>query len=169
MEMSNTIMANERITPRKIDKLGDNEVYVFGSNLGGQHVEGYAAMAFSRFGARMGQAEGLQGKSYAICVHGPGILEKKRSIIRFLRYALMHPENRFIVTDLGCIGNKSLLREVAPMFYDVKYVNIYGNVTLPVEFWNIINRMSGSDDICQKRSGLFRAVKNFFSRLFRRK
>ena len=49
-----------------ITELNENEVFVFGSNGQGAHLGGAAATAVRKFGAKMGQAEGLQGQSYAI-------------------------------------------------------------------------------------------------------
>ena len=49
-----------------ITALDENEIFVFGSNGGGGHFGGAAATAMNKFGAIMGQAEGLQGQSYAI-------------------------------------------------------------------------------------------------------
>ena len=55
-----------RYTSDDIKSLKKNEVFVFGSNLNGNHSGGAAAIAVEKFGAIMGQARGLQGKSYGI-------------------------------------------------------------------------------------------------------
>jgi hypothetical protein len=49
-----------------IDKLNSNQIFVFGSNTQGRHGKGAALTAKNKFGAIYGQAEGLQGQSYAI-------------------------------------------------------------------------------------------------------
>mgnify|MGYP006877977877 FL=1 len=49
-----------------IDKLNSNQIFVFGSNTQGRHGKGAALTARNKFGAIYGQAEGLQGQSYAI-------------------------------------------------------------------------------------------------------
>lgn len=59
-------MENRRFTPENISELKENEVFVFGSNKNGNHAGGAARIAVEKFGAVMGQAEGLQGQSYAI-------------------------------------------------------------------------------------------------------
>lgn len=46
-------------TPEHIDKLRPNEIFVFGSNLKGWHVGGAAFIAYERFGAKIGVAEGF--------------------------------------------------------------------------------------------------------------
>lgn len=56
----------KRVTPEWIHDLAPNEVFVFGSNLGGMHGGGAARIAYRCFGAKMGVGVGLQGQSYAI-------------------------------------------------------------------------------------------------------
>ena len=56
----------KQYTPENITDLKPNEVFVFGSNMNGNHAGGAARVAVGKFGAIMGQAEGLQGQSYAI-------------------------------------------------------------------------------------------------------
>lgn len=53
-------------TPEYIDTLPDDGIFVFGSNTDGDHCGGAARVALKRFGAVNGQAEGPQGRSYAI-------------------------------------------------------------------------------------------------------
>ena len=55
----------DRITPENIKRLEDNQVFVFGSNLSGRHGKGAAKTALG-WGAKWGQAKGLQGKTYGI-------------------------------------------------------------------------------------------------------
>lgn len=59
-------MRNYRTTPEHIVILAENEIFVFGSNLGGKHNGGAACTARLKFGAIQGQGVGLQGQSYAI-------------------------------------------------------------------------------------------------------
>lgn len=56
----------KKFTPENIQELKENQVFVFGSNMNGNHAGGAARLAVEKFGAIMGQAEGLQGQSYAI-------------------------------------------------------------------------------------------------------
>ena len=55
-----------RYTPETIMFLEPNEVFVFGSNMNGNHAGGAAFVAQERFGAEWGCPEGLRGQSYAI-------------------------------------------------------------------------------------------------------
>ena len=60
-----------KYTPERITNLGENEVFVFGSNLAGAHGGGAALVTMRSFGAIWGQGVGLQGQSYGIpTMHG---------------------------------------------------------------------------------------------------
>lgn len=49
-----------------INELPANGIFVFGSNTQGRHSLGAALIAKTKFGAKYGQPDGLQGRSYAI-------------------------------------------------------------------------------------------------------
>lgn len=53
-------------TPERIEELSSGEIFVFGSNLNGNHYGGAARIAYEKFGAEWGVAEGLSGNTYAI-------------------------------------------------------------------------------------------------------
>ena len=80
-----------------ITGLDKNEVFVFGSSGQGAHIGGAAATAVHKFGAKMGQAEGLQGQSYAINTMDSED-EMFAQIKRFIHFAENHPELKFYVT-----------------------------------------------------------------------
>lgn len=125
-------------TPRKVEQLFENEIFVFGSNIKGQHNGGAAGFARRNFGAVMGQAEGLQGQSYAIPTVGSSLNQLQQSIERFIEFAKAHSEQTFYVTAIGC-GVAGLKPEmIAPSFAAVVSQNI-SNVWLPAEFWNIVD------------------------------
>lgn len=128
-------MINKRISPDFITKLSLCEIFVFGSNLEGQHLDGAAKVAYKNFGAIWGQGIGLQGKSYAIpIIHGP-ISAIKPYVNDFLEYAKGHPMNRFLLTRIGCgiAGFKD--EEIAPLFVDA--LNI-PNISIPKEWLPIM-------------------------------
>lgn len=56
----------QRVTPEWVYKLGENEVFVFGSDLAGASCGEGARMAHRCFGAVVGEGAGMQGQSYAI-------------------------------------------------------------------------------------------------------
>ena len=97
-------------TPDFVVDLGQNEVFVFGSNLNGVHTGGASMMALKNFGANWGQAEGPQGQSYAIPtdIRGEAVdnvsAYLKRHIDKFIDYAKAHQGKTFLVTKVGC-GN----------------------------------------------------------------
>ena len=127
-----------RVTPETIDRLGANEVFVFGSNAAGRHYGGAARVAVNKFGAIMGQGHGMQGKSYAIDSMS-GIPNMEKDITDFCAYAQEHPEKHFLVTRIGCgiAGYKD--EEIAPLFACCKDL---ANVSLPASFWKAIGAPS---------------------------
>lgn len=125
----------ERVTPRRVDTIDRNEVFVFGSNIYGNHNGNCALLALRRFGAMMGKAEGMQGQSYAIPTVGLAYAEMEYAIERFIRFASNHPEKKFLVTRIGCGSAGYTDGEMARLFMDAKTLE---NVALPQEWWNII-------------------------------
>lgn len=127
--------ANEqRITPARISSLMENEIFVFGSNALGQHMGGAARQAVQQFGAIMGVGHGIQGSSYAINTMS-GINDMKKDISAFEDYAIEHPDQRFLVTAIGCGIAGYTPEQVAPLFKGCRDIS---NVTLPEEFWYYI-------------------------------
>ena len=127
---------NNRTTPGNISFLENNQIFVFGSNEQGLHSGGAALTAVKKFGAIMGQGEGLQGQSYAIPTM-EGIDNMRKAIDRFIEYAKEHPELTFLVTRIGCGIAGYREEEVAPLFADAKDIS---NIYLPSGFWNKINQ-----------------------------
>lgn len=116
-------------TPPKIETLKPGEVFVFGSNPAGHHSGGAARLAFERFGAVWGQAQGLQGQSYAIdSMSGLQTLaDQAREFILFTR--TRRRDLTFLVTEIGCgIAGYTPL-QVAPLF-----VGFPPHVVLPFSF-----------------------------------
>ena len=126
---------NMRVTPDYIDRLLPNQVFVFGSNILGYHTGGASGTARKKFGAKWGQAEGLQGASYAIPVDfGKGVRkdnEVMESVSRFLTFTKEHPELFFFVTRIGCGLGGYRDDEMAMFFKDTLELK---NVCLPKSF-----------------------------------
>ena len=111
-----------------IEELDDDEIFVFGSNGMGAHMGGAAATAVAKFGAIYGQAEGLQGQSYAIdAMDGFEVMAEQ--VERFIEFAKEHPELKFYVTEIGCGIAGYSPEEVVPLFK-----NEPKNVFLPKVF-----------------------------------
>jgi uncharacterized protein YegL len=124
-----------RVTPAFVNSLKENEIFVFGSNVAGNHNGGAAGYAKNHFGAIDGQVEGLQGQSYAIPTDGVSEKELYQAICRFCDFASSRPDLTFYVTAVGC-GNAGFSPyTVAPMFRDAVKLK---NVKLPIEFWDFL-------------------------------
>ena len=80
----------KRVTPEWIHDLAPNEVFVFGSNLGGMHGGGAARIAYRCFGAKMGVGVGLQGQSYAIPTMQGGPETIRPYVDEFIDFARQH-------------------------------------------------------------------------------
>lgn len=127
---------NNRVTDEFIAELRPDEVFVFGSNLGGFHGGGAARAAFNKFGAVWGQGVGLQGQSYAIPTMQGGVETIKPYVDEFIRFAAGHPEKRFLVTPIGCGIAGFTAEEIAPLFADARCLE---NISLPESFWRVLD------------------------------
>ena len=126
-------------TPEKITSLKENEIFVFGSNLNGNHAGGAAYLAVEKFGAQMGNPEGIQGQSYAIPTLDKNmdrinLTDLEQSICRFYQYAEENPGKVFYMTKIGCGIAGYELSDIATV---VNCRNIPDNVIIPEEFTHI--------------------------------
>lgn len=131
---------NERITPEHITELKENQIFVFGSNLSGRHGKGAAKTAL-KWGARCGQAKGLQGQCYGIPTKDASIKrtlsisEIKVFVDEFIEFAKSNDKMIFLVTEIGCGLAGLNPKDVAPLFKNS--INI-DNIYLPERFWKYI-------------------------------
>lgn len=125
-----------KFTPEFITSLAPDEVFVFGSNLAGQHAGGAARVAYNKFGAIYGQGVGLQGQSYAIPTMQGGVETIAPYVDEFIKFAEQNPNKFFYVTRIGCgiAGFKD--EEIAPLFKEA--INLK-NVCLPKEFAKVLS------------------------------
>lgn len=121
----------ERIAPDRITRLGRRDVFVFGSHVFGRHSVGAALYAQQHFGAVGGQAEGLQGRSYAIPVDGNSFGEMRQAISRFTEFAATNPHLRFMLTAVGTGAAGYTVEQMAPLFSEAYAL---GNVFVPESF-----------------------------------
>ena len=124
-------MEGKRISPRWIDSLEENEIFVFGSNLQGMHGGGAARVAHEKFGAVWGEGIGLQGQSYAIPTMHGGVDVIAPYVNDFIAFAKEHPELKFLVTEIGCGIAGFKASEMAPLFKEALEVE---NIYLPERF-----------------------------------
>lgn len=113
----------------------NDEIFVFGSNLGGIHGSGAARVAREQFSAAYFVGVGPTGNAYAIPTknetieHSLPLTTIKRYVEQFIEYAwlckghgtsvmLDEPIRTFFVTSIGCglAGYKP--EQIAPMFKD---------------------------------------------------
>lgn len=127
-----------RITPEIISKLDQGYIFVFGSNLSGRHGKGAAKTALG-WGAKWGQAAGLQGRTYGIPTKDASIRrtltieEIKPFVDEFIEFAKSRKDLIFLVTEIGCglAGYKP--KDIAPLFEEAVDVE---NIYLPERFWH---------------------------------
>lgn len=129
-----------RVSAKHIDKLEDDEVFVFGSNTEGMHAGGAARMAMN-WGAVYGKAFGLQGKTFAIPTVDytrsgkMSVDEIKKYVDEFLDFTIKNKDKKFLVTEIGCGIAGFKVSEIAPLF---RKALEYSNVYLPERFINYL-------------------------------
>lgn len=130
------------ITPKNIINLNNNEIFVFGSNEAGRHGKGAAKTAM-KWGAKYGQAEGLQGMTYGIPTVNSSITkslsidEIKKYVDRFINFVNTHEEYMFLITEIGCGLAGKTANEIAPLFKNIFYAK---NISLPLNFFKILTQ-----------------------------
>jgi hypothetical protein len=131
-----------RYTPENIETLGEDEVFVFGSNLAGVHGAGAARLAHKKFGYPMGMGHGpnYPMTCYAIPTKDRNIetlpIEHIRVYVDELRlFTIMRPDRTFLITQLGCGLAGYTPADIAPLFKD--YMD-RPNVTLPKSFVEVL-------------------------------
>ena len=136
------IIPDNRITPENITELLPNQVFVFGSNRAGRHGRGAAKTAL-KWGAKMGQGEGLMGQTYGLPTKDRNIqtlspLEINYAVTRYLKFALQHPELEFLTTAVGTGLARYSPRDIAMLFGPANLVP--ANVRLPKSFWDVLTK-----------------------------
>ena len=126
-------------------KLKPNQIFVFGSNTNGKHGKGSALSAKNHFGAKYGQAYGLQGQSYAIVTKDltkykhPSI-SSEHIIEQIKKLYLFAEENSNLDFIIAYSGTKTNLngysnQEMADMFSETE---IPKNIVFEYEFSKLI-------------------------------
>lgn len=131
----------------KITELKPNQIFVFGSNTQGRHGKGSALQAKTNFGAVYGQAEGPQGKSYAIITkdltkpkHPSRTPEQiKEQISKLYEYAKQNPDKEFLVaySSEGSNLNAYSNEEMASFFSNTTIPN---NIVFEEGFAKLLNK-----------------------------
>ena len=135
MTTMNVRQEEKRITSSNITALQPGEIFVFGSNLEGQHGGGAALLAYRKWGAIWGQGVGLQGQTYGIPTMQGGVETIAPYVDEFIRFAQEHPKLIFLVTEIGCGIAGFRPKEIAPLFKEAVKVE---NIHLPQRFWDVL-------------------------------
>ena len=133
--------SNHKITPEHITSLSQCEVFVFGSNLAGQHGGGAAFTAYRQFGAEWGVGDGPTGQCYAIPTMHGGLEAIRPYAEKFISYAKAHPENIFLLTRVGCgiAGFKD--SDMALLFKDALDIP---NISLPKRWLSVMGEKNNT-------------------------
>lgn len=135
MTTMNVRQEEKRITSSNITALQPGEIFVFGSNLEGQHGGGAALLAYRKWGAIWGQGVGLQGQTYGIPTMQGGVETIAPYVDEFIRFAQEYPKLIFLVTEIGCGIAGFRPEEIAPLFKEAVKVE---NIHLPQRFWDVL-------------------------------
>jgi hypothetical protein len=119
----------------------NDAIFVFGSNLKGIHGKGAAKVAKERFGAIIGTAEGLRGKSYAIPTkrtpYEPLTLEEVEYYVnRFVQHCSDSWSGFYFLTRVGCGLAGFDDRVIAPMFKGIAKLEMQ-SFSIPENWRNI--------------------------------
>ena len=124
-----------------IDNLKEHEIFVFGSNLNGNHAGGAAAQAKEKFGAMEGVGEGLTGQCYAFPTLTKSMkpVSKKaftKSISKLIETCSTYPDKDFLLTKIGCGIAGFDERFVKELFYE--QYPLPNNLVLPEDWKPLI-------------------------------
>lgn len=122
------------------------KIFVFGSNRLGIHKRGAAKDALNRYGAILGQGEGIQGQSYALPTKSTPwksltVDEIREHANTFVKYAKSHGDDEFLLTRVGCGLAGFTDEQMAPLFADSPV-----NVTIPIEWKGYIKNNNPVND-----------------------
>ena len=150
-------------TPDDIQELKENQIFVFGSNMNGNHAGGAAKLAVEKFGAIEGQSAGVQGQSYAIptldkAMQKLPIEEISKSIDELYAFADDNADLDFYVTKIGTGIAGFSVEEIASVFKEKEFTPF--NVILPMEF-SLIRGVKGFEKNMRCRDFQFEENKEY--------
>ena len=104
-----------------LPELPSNNIFVFGSNMGGFHKVDSSVIAYCNFGAEYGVGIGVTGRSYAIPVkdrfiNPMGLGEIKKYVDMFKEYTHSRPDLKFWVSEVGSIMKEYKAWDMARLF-----------------------------------------------------
>lgn len=106
---------------KTIEELSRCEVFVYGTDMKGNRVGRAERLACEKFGAMPGQKSGPQGQCYAIPIDTENPKAMIPYVADFIDYVMEHPDNRFLITRMGCGTGKIDSRDklLAPLFREI--------------------------------------------------
>ena len=121
---------------KRIESLKPNQIFVFGSNANGNHAGGAARQALESFGAKMGQAEGLQGQSYGIVTLDKDMQKVsldyiKEQLVKLNDFAKKNYDKVFLLTLIGCGIAGFSIEEIKSVVAEIEWAR---NIDIPEEF-----------------------------------
>lgn len=110
-------------TPENIEKLNNNEVFIFGSNEGGRHEGGAAKVAFENFGAKWGKGYGLEGMTFALPTKNKKfrtlpLATVKNYLKDLIEFVYNNPNLKFYLTKIGCGLAGFRVEEIKGIFWE---------------------------------------------------
>jgi|YelNatPaOPRAMG01_1025707.scaffolds.fasta_scaffold95783_2 predicted nucleotide-binding protein (sugar kinase/HSP70/actin superfamily) len=125
----------QKITPKFIEKLNENEIFVFTSNELGKHFDDSGKIAVKYFGAILFMPEGLQGKSYAIPIMDKKMkplstVKIKKYVNTFIEFAKSHPNITFYLTNIASGIDKVSNQAIKDILKDCIGIE---NIAVPIE------------------------------------
>ena len=102
-----------------------------------------------KWGAKYGQAEGLQGRTYAIPTVNASISNNLKVekidyyVKRFIEVVKSRPDLHFLVTEIGCGLAGMTHKQIAPLFKEA--INL-PNISLPKHFVRLIKVKENKDE-----------------------
>lgn len=129
-----------------ITKLKDNQIFVFGSNLNGEHLGGAARQAFNDFCAEWGISEGITGQCYAFPTLDENMNKQNRaclldSIVNLIDTCECNQDKIFLMTSVGTGIAGFSISYISGLFNLFKLPK---NLVMPLE-WTIINNQNDKD------------------------
>ncbi len=134
MAKNTTTMTYQYHDESIIKSLPEDTMFVFGSNLAGQHNDGAARIAQLFFGAMTGVGRGWSGQSFAIPTLNEHLQQMPISQIAhyiedFKIYTQNHLNTKYFITALGCGIAGYQISDIAPLFQGISC-----NVIFPESF-----------------------------------
>lgn len=108
-------------SPAPSKTLAVEPIFVFGATIGGEHIDGSAAVAARFHGAEAGKWNGLTGNSYAVPYRGSDLTLLALPVIQnyvttLFDYAAANPDTLFHIARFGCEKAAYRDADMAPLF-----------------------------------------------------